>query len=41
MALPTEYFAMVLQIRDGKITRGVEYCTREDALDAAGLSAPL
>jgi hypothetical protein len=39
MAVPPEYFAMVLQIRDGKIARGVEYGTREEALEAVGLRA--
>lgn len=29
----------VFQIRDGKITRGREYATRSEALEAAGLSA--
>lgn len=37
IAVPPEYFAIVLQIRDGKITRGVEYGTREEALEAVGL----
>jgi ketosteroid isomerase-like protein len=31
-------FAAVYTIRDGKIARGREYWTREDALEAAGLS---
>ena len=37
IAVPPEYFAIVLQIRDGKIARGMEYGTREEALEAAGL----
>jgi ketosteroid isomerase-like protein len=37
MAVPPEYFAIVLQIRDGKIVQGVEYGTREEALEAVGL----
>ncbi|HZN90632.1 MAG TPA: nuclear transport factor 2 family protein [Thermoleophilaceae bacterium] len=37
IAVPPEYFAIVLQIRDGMITRGVEYGTREEALEAVGL----
>jgi ketosteroid isomerase-like protein len=31
-------FAAVYTIRDGKIARGREYWTREEALEAAGLS---
>jgi ketosteroid isomerase-like protein len=31
-------FATVITIRDGKIARGREYWTREEALEAAGLS---
>ena len=31
-------FAVVYTIRDGKIARGREYWTREEALEAAGLS---
>ena len=37
VAVPPEYFAIVLQIRDGKITGGVEYGSREEALEAVGL----
>ena len=33
-----ETFGVVFTIRDGKITRGREYSTREQALEAAGLS---
>jgi ketosteroid isomerase-like protein len=31
-------YAVVISIRDGKIARGREYSTREEALEAAGLS---
>jgi ketosteroid isomerase-like protein len=31
-------YAVVISIRDGKIARGREYATREQALEAAGLS---
>jgi ketosteroid isomerase-like protein len=31
-------YAVVCTIRDGKIARGREYWTREEALEAAGLS---
>jgi ketosteroid isomerase-like protein len=34
--VPPEYFAIVVQVRDGDIVRGVEYRTREEALEAAG-----
>jgi ketosteroid isomerase-like protein len=37
MAVPPEYFAIVVGLRDGKIVQGVEYRTREEALEAAGL----
>jgi ketosteroid isomerase-like protein len=37
MAVPPEYFAIVVQVRDGDIVRGVEYRTREEALEAAGV----
>jgi hypothetical protein len=30
--------AVVFTVRDGKIVRGREYATREQALEAAGLS---
>jgi ketosteroid isomerase-like protein len=36
MAVPPEYFALVVQVRDGDIAQGVEYRTREEALEAAG-----
>jgi ketosteroid isomerase-like protein len=36
MVVPPEYFAIVVQVRDGDIVRGVEYRTREEALEAAG-----
>jgi ketosteroid isomerase-like protein len=32
-----ETFGVVFTIRDGKIARGREYSTREQALEAAGL----
>ena len=35
--VPPEYFAIVLEVRDGKIVQGVEYGTRDEALEAAGL----
>ena len=38
MSVPPEYFAIVLQIRDGKIAQGVEYRTRAEALEVVGLS---
>ena len=31
-------FAVLYTIRDGKIARGCEYMTRDEALEAAGLS---
>jgi ketosteroid isomerase-like protein len=31
VAVPPEYFAIVMQIRDGKIVQGVEYATRGEA----------
>jgi ketosteroid isomerase-like protein len=37
MAVPPEYFAIVVQVRDGDIVREVEYRTREEALEAAGV----
>jgi len=33
-----QIMAAVFEIRDGKIARGREYATREQALEAAGLS---
>jgi ketosteroid isomerase-like protein len=33
-----ETFGVVLEVRDGRIARGREYATREEALEAAGLS---
>ena len=32
-----ETFGVVFKVRDGKIARGREYATREEALEAAGL----
>ena len=37
MAVPPEYFAIVIQVRGGKIVQGVEYATRAEALEAVGL----
>ena len=31
-------FAVVYTLRDGKVARGREYLTREEAVEAAGLS---
>lgn len=36
--VPREYFAIVLQVRDRKIGRAVEFATREEALEAVGLT---
>jgi ketosteroid isomerase-like protein len=36
--VPPEYFAIVIQVRDGEIAQAAEYATRQEALDAAGLS---
>jgi len=36
--VPPEYFAIVIQVRNGKITSAVEYATRLEALQAVGLS---
>jgi ketosteroid isomerase-like protein len=36
--VPPEYFAVINQIRNGKIVRGREYATREEAVQAAGIS---
>jgi ketosteroid isomerase-like protein len=33
-----ETFGVVFEVRDGRIARGREYATREEALEAAGLS---
>lgn len=38
MAVPPEYFAIVIDVRDGKIAQALEYGTRRDALEAVGLS---
>ena len=38
MAVPLEYFAIVIHVRDQKIAHAVEYATRTEALEAAGLS---
>ena len=36
--VPPEYFAIVIEVRDGKIARAQEYATRAEALEAVGLS---
>ena len=36
--VPPEYFAIVIEVRDGKIAHALEYGTRRDALEAVGLS---
>jgi ketosteroid isomerase-like protein len=36
--VPAEYFAVVNEIHNGKIVSGREYTTREQALEAVGLS---
>jgi ketosteroid isomerase-like protein len=38
MAVPPEYFAIVMRVRDGEIAHGVEYATRQQALEAVRLS---
>jgi ketosteroid isomerase-like protein len=38
MAVPPEYFAILMEVRDGKITHALEYATRKEALAAVGLS---
>ena len=35
--VPPEYFAVVIEVRDGKIARGREYATRAEALASVGL----
>ena len=35
--VPPEYFAIVIEVRDGKIARAREYATRAEALEAAGM----
>ena len=37
LEVPPEYFAIVMDVRDGKIARGCEYATRAEALEAVGL----
>jgi ketosteroid isomerase-like protein len=39
--VPPEYFAIVLQVREAKIAHALEYATREEALEAAGLREQL
>jgi ketosteroid isomerase-like protein len=36
--IPPEYFAIVTRLRDGKIAHAVEYGTKQEALEAVGLS---
>ena len=36
--VPPEYFAVVNEVRNGKMVTGREYATKEEALQAAGLS---
>ena len=37
VAIPPEYFAIVLRLRNGMIAHAVEYATKQEALEAAGL----
>jgi ketosteroid isomerase-like protein len=37
MEVPPEYFAIVIEVRDGKIARAQEYATHAEALEAVGL----
>jgi ketosteroid isomerase-like protein len=36
--VPPEYFAIVIRVRDGAIAQASEYATRQEALEAVGLS---
>jgi ketosteroid isomerase-like protein len=36
--IPPEYFAILIRLRHGKIAHAVEYGTKQEALDAVGLS---
>ena len=38
MPVPPEYFAIVMKVRNGKIVHALEYATRQEALEAVGLS---
>lgn len=38
VAIPREYFAIVIRVRDGAIAEASEYATRREALEAVGLS---
>jgi ketosteroid isomerase-like protein len=38
MPVPPEYFAIVIRVRDGEIAQASEYATRQEALEAVGLS---
>ncbi|MET0512742.1 MAG: nuclear transport factor 2 family protein [Thermoleophilaceae bacterium] len=37
LKVPPEYFAIVIEVRAGKIARAQEYATRAEALEAVGL----
>jgi hypothetical protein len=37
LEVPPEYFAIVIEVRDGKIARAQEYATHAEALEAVGL----
>jgi len=39
LEVPPEYFAIVTELRDGRMVRAREYETREQALEAVGMSA--
>jgi ketosteroid isomerase-like protein len=36
--VPPEYFAVVNEVRNGKMVTGREYATRQEALEAAGVA---
>jgi hypothetical protein len=36
--IPPEYFAILMRLVNGKIAHAVEYATRDEALEAVGLS---
>jgi ketosteroid isomerase-like protein len=38
VAIPPEYFAIVIRVRQGKIAHATEYATKREALEAVGLS---
>jgi ketosteroid isomerase-like protein len=35
MEVPPEYFAILIEVRDGKMVRAREYATRDEAVDAS------